>query len=89
MRDYKTLDFFWRWLPFSSRHADGHVVDDGGEAVHGHLPAAAGDRFPCRPVRREIFAQAGVQKLIGQLVGHTADELAISLGTTVSDHYHC
>ena len=70
MRDYKTLDFFWRWLPFSLTDADGHVVEDGGGAVHGHLPDVAGDRFPCRPGRREIFAQAGVKKLVGQLVGH-------------------
>ena len=51
---------------FSLTDADGHVVEDGGGVVQGHLPDAAGNRFPCCPGRREIFAQAGVKKLVGQ-----------------------
>ena len=51
--------------PLSSRHADCHVVDYGGGAVHGHLPAAAVDRFPHLPARSEKLARPGVYLLVG------------------------
>ena len=73
LRDYKTIYFFWRWLPFSLTDADRHVVDDGGGEVHGHFPPEAVDGFPCRPPRREKFAPPGVKK--------TAAEFAFSLSS--------
>ena len=47
--------------PLSPRHADGHVVDNGG----GHLPAAAVDCFPHLPARSEKLARPGVYLLVG------------------------
>ena len=43
------LVFFLEMAPLSLRVADVRKLDDGGGAGHGHLPAAAGDRFPVRP----------------------------------------
>ena len=48
LRDYKTI-FFLEMASFSLMVAGGHVFEDGGRTVHGHLPPVAGNGFPCHP----------------------------------------
>ena len=47
------LLFFLDMSSFSLTVADVCDLDAGGGAVHGHLPAAAGDGFPCSPTISE------------------------------------
>ena len=46
--------------------ADELDLEDDDDHDVGHLHAAPEDCFPCRPTRRAIFAQPGVQRLVGK-----------------------
>ena len=48
----------------SLRHADGHLVDDGGGVVHKHLHASVVDGFPCSPAISEYLAQSLLSEVI-------------------------
>ena len=49
MDNYKKILYRQVMNGNSPRHADGHLVDDSGEAANRHLPGEEGDCFPHRP----------------------------------------